>query len=1082
MKKTSIWIYLLIFLFSCQKENQEPPLFELLPAEKTGVDFQNTLNSSEDFNIIEYLYFYNGGGVSTADFNNDGLVDIFFTGNQVSNELYLNQGDFKFKKITESAGLASAGQWSTGVTTADVNGDGLLDIYVCQVSGYKGLEGKNRLYINQGDNTFLDLAEYYGVDFQGLSTHAAFFDYDKDGDLDLYLLNHSVKSPEVFAEANNRSIPEEKGDRLYRNKAAQGERGFEDVTDSAGIYSSVLGFGLGVSIEDFNADGWLDIYVSNDFTENDYLYLNQQDGTFKESLQQLIANTSRYSMGNDAADLNNDGLPEIFTTDMLPENPEIWMKSVGEDKQEVYRIKKKFGYSDQYVRNNLQLNRGEEGFSEIAYLAGVEATDWSWSPLLVDLDNDGWKDIHVTNGIVKRPNDLDFIQYSQDAPGDLSLEELRKRQIEMLPTMQLPNYAFKNLGNLQFENITESWGLDQKSYSNGSAYADLDNDGDLDLVINNLDQEAFIYENKSERSGHSYLKISLQGMDQNLFGLGAEVTLFAAEKSWTQRLSTSRGFQSGGSTHLLFGLGKTQSIDSIRVEWSSGNPEMYYADSVNQFLTLAQGKGKVIHPSNDLTRTSSVTQPIAWSYVENEEYNEWNKEYLLPRSFANHGPALAVADVNADGWMDLYFGGAKNQAASLFLGSEEGFEEVKQPVFEQLAKAEDVVAEFADLNGDGFLDLYVGSGGNEFEPGNLFLFDRVYFGDGRGNFGFSPNSLPPRGENTSTIALHDLDGDGDADIFVGVSVVSGDYGRSGRSYLLINQGNGRFEDQTDLWFGKDFDFGMIHTAVWADMTSDGKPELIFSGDWQGIRVVEIQNNSLVEKAVPGLELSSGWIQQLLAEDLDGNGRLDLAVGNLGLNSKLKASEGKPAWLYHGDFDANGQNDPILFHYMEDKLVPFGSRDDLIKQIPEIKRKHPSYSDYAKITSPEDLFAAEKLSRVRKLPAYNFSSGVYFQKHDGTFTFEAFPVAAQLSPIQSMLWDKEDKRLYLGANLSGLRVDLGDAKANSFSILERKNEEWVVLPHPAGLPTQTEIREIGRLSDQELLAVPHRGQPFLIKIR
>ncbi|MFC3879363.1 VCBS repeat-containing protein [Algoriphagus namhaensis] len=1083
MKRFTAFLGLTFILFSCAKK-EDPTLFELLPFEKTGIDFENNLVSTPEFNILEYLYFYNGGGVAAADFNNDGLIDLFFTGNQVSNELYLNEGDFKFSKITESAGLTSKGSWSTGVTTADVNGDGLLDIYVCQVAGYKGLEGKNRLYINQGDNTFLDLAPYYGVDFEGLSTHAVFFDYDKDGDLDLYLLNHSVKSPEVFAESEMRTKPDPKGDKLFRNKAAQGERGFEDVTGSAGIYSSVLGFGLGVSIEDFNQDGWLDIYVSNDFTENDYLYLNQKDGTFTESLESLIANTSRYSMGNDAGDLNNDGLPEIFTTDMLPQNPEIWMKSVGEDKQEVYDIKKTFGYTDQYVRNNLQLNQGANGFSEIAFLAGVEATDWSWSPLLADLDNDGHKDIHITNGIVKRPNDLDFIQYSQDAPGTLSMEELRDQQIKMLPNMKLPNFTYRNLGNLKFEDVSKSWGLGQESFSNGSTYADLDNDGDLDLILNNLDQPAFIYENHSEKSGNNYLKIRLNSGAQNVFALGAKVSIFGEGNQYSQRLSSSRGFQSGGPAELLFGLGQIRNIDSILVSWNSNYPEVYFADSVNTTLLLEEGSGKIHRASGQSipALTSAITLP--WSHQENSDFDPWDREYLIPRSFANLGPAVAIGDVDGDGDEDIYLGGAKDQAATLLIQDETGnFSPKSNPIFEQLAKAEDVTAAFADLNQDGHLDLYVGSGGNELQSGHLFNFDRVYFGDGLGNFKFSPNSLPPLGENTSTVAIHDLDGDGDLDIFVGVSVVSGDYGASPKSYLLLNQGSGKFVDGTKNWFSEEIEFGMINSATWYDLTGNGQKELILTGDWQGIRIFEkSQNQRLVEMRPKGLEKSASWIQSLELADFNGDGLIDIATGNLGQNSKLKASQDRPAWLYHGDFDENGQNDPIIFHHMGAKLVPFVSRDDLIKQIPEVKRKHTTYASYAQISAPEDLFAIEDLERARKLPAYEFRSGVYFQQSDGSFAFSVFPIAAQLAPINSLLWDENNQTLLLGGNLSGFRVDLGHHKAMAYQALKYADGEWTSEKELLSIPLQAEIRSLKKLSvgnKEMILIIQHNDSPLLL---
>lgn len=1073
--------------FSCKTEEKEvtPPLFDLLSSEQTGIAFTNQLTSSQENNIIEYLYFYNGGGVAAGDIDQDGLIDLYFTGNQVPNKLYRNKGNFQFEDITESAGVSGDGGWSTGVTMADVNGDGLLDIYVCQVGNYGPIEGKNKLYLNQSKGKFQESAAAYGLDFRGFSTHSVFFDYDRDGDLDLYLLNHNVKSPEVFAKAENRLKIDPSGDKLYKNLAVEGKTGFEDVTETSGIYSSILGFGLGVAVEDFNGDGWLDLYVSNDFTENDYLYLNQQNGKFREALDELIPSSSRYSMGNDAADLNGDGLPEIFTTDMLPEDPEIWMKSVGEDKAEVYQVKKQFGYQDQYVRNHLQVNQGNGNFAEVALFSGIYASDWSWSPLIFDMDNDGLPDIHVSNGIVKRPNDLDFIQYSQEADASTPLAELRKKQIDLLPSLKIPNFAWKNLGNLHFENQATVLGLGQETYSNGSVYADLDNDGDLDLVLNNLDQESFVYQNRSERLGNSFLKISLNQEGFNQQGTGAQVQVFAGNNSWTQRISTSRGFQSGPAAELVFGLGKVASIDSIWVTWPEGDREHFPAFPSNQTLTLKKGTGKAASaPTIQLAESLAFPQ-LAWAHLEKDEVDELKREYLAPKSFARMGPALAVGDVNGDGLEDVYLGGAKDQAGAILVQTPKGeFEEVPNPMFDQLAKAEDVVAEFADLNGDGQLDLFVGSGGNEYESGNLFNFDRIFFGMGNGQFRFSMNSLPPIGENTACVAIHDFDRDGDLDLFVGSSVQAGNYGGSPKSSLLINQGNGQFRDETAQWLGSDFESGMINTAKWADLDGDGLAELLISGDWQGIRVFKLgPEKTLTETQLPGLDNAAGWINALEVADLNGDGKLDIVVGNLGLNSKLKASKEKPVWLYHHDFDGNGQDDPVIFHYMGEKLVPFPTRDDLIRQIPGIKRAHSSYADYAKISRPEDLFPSEEIKKARKLAAYDFRSGVYFQSQSGEFSFVPFPDEAQWGPILGIGVDGTKGQVWLGGNFSGFRADLGKSINLPPLSYRWENGIWVrqaLNTSMQGKPELRSFRQIRVKNEPWMIGAQNNGAPVWIR--
>ncbi|MFY0591489.1 VCBS repeat-containing protein [Roseivirga sp.] len=1042
MKKHLIFLCL-ILTFGCADNSNAPAVFQLLPAESTGISFQNEVTSSKDFNILEYLYFYNGGGVSAGDINNDGLIDLYFTANQKPNKLYLNKGNLTFEDITDQAGVAGNGTWSTGVTMADVNGDGYLDIYVSQVGDYKLAQGKNELFINNHDGTFTESAEAYGLDFVGFSTQATFFDYDLDGDLDMYLLNHSIKNPEVFTEANSRNKPSEQGDKLFENQANSGTQKFIDVTEKAGIYSSIIGFGLGVAISDINNDAWPDIYVSNDFTENDYLYINNQNGTFTEELERRIQHTSRFSMGNEIADLNNDGLGEIITTDMLPADPTIWKKSVVEDKSEVYKIKLGFGYGHQYVRNTLQHNLGNGQFSDLSLFTNSFASDWSWSPLIFDMDNDGYQDIHITNGIYKRPNDLDYLNYQSSANEirQKSQDELEEFLIETLPTLKISNYTGQNHGNFNIENKAADWGLDQPSYSNGSTYADLDNDGDLELIVNNVRQEAFIYENLTNATSN-HLKIRFNGPKQNPFGIGTKVSVTIGAQILSRENFNTRGFQSSIAPELHFGLGKNTTIDRIEVRWPDGKREVLTNQQVNETLTVDYKNAAIPNESSAAANFQLLeSQPLPFTFTHKEDdFNDFDREYLMPRNYNHEGPAVAVADVNNDGLDDVYFGGAKEQAGELWLQSENGtFLSKDSPVFNQLARAEDIAAEFFDADNDGDQDLYISTGGNEFPEGQLFSYDRLYLNDGQGNFRFSPRALPQIGAQGKTLAIQDIDQDGDLDVFVGSNIVSGAYGVNPKQYLLINDGKGRFQDQINQRIPNANTMGMLNAASWIDYDSDGDQDLIVAGEWTAIQLYQNDGKGTFQPVEnEGLKNNKGWWYSLKIADLNQDGKPDIVVGNLGTNTKLKATAKEPVRLYLNDFDDNGQTDPFVFHYQNGIESPYATRDDLVKQMAAIKKLHADYEDYSQLNGPEELFGEKLNENTLIKEASTFQSKVLINKGNGNFEEFALPQEAQYSPVMSIVVDDLDgdgtMDLILYGNNYTYRNDYGRADAKPITLL------------------------------------------------
>ena len=1086
MKNVLFSLICLYLVSSCGQANNKR--FELLTAEETGIDFTNQLRPSSEFNILEYLYYYNGGGVSAGDINNDGLIDLFFTSNQESNQLYLNKGQLQFEKVTQKAGVAGKGSWSTGTTMADVNGDGWLDIYVANVGNYKKARGKNELFINNQDGTFTESAAQYGLDFEGFSTQAAFFDYDRDGDLDMYLLTHAVKNPEVFSESRARMVSDMGGDRLFQSQIAQGSSKFIDVTQTSGIYSSIIGFGLGITVSDVNQDMWPDIYVSNDFTENDYLYINNQDGTFTERLENSIRQTSRYSMGNEIADLNNDGYPEIITTDMLPSDPEIWRKSVTEDKVEVYSIKQRLGYGDQYVRNTLQQNMGNGQFSDVSLKANTYASDWSWSPLIFDMDNDGLSDLHITNGIYKRPNDLDYLNYLSNPPeGGQSQEERDNFLINTLPTVKIPNMSRKHLGNMEMQDIAKEWGLDQPSYSNGSCYADLDNDGDLELIINNTEQIAYIYKNHTDKEG-GYLSITLKGIDNNPFAIGARVTISKDDIELSRQNYTTRGFQSSVAPILYFGLGDLDNV-KVHITWPDGSNQVIENVAANQLLEINYEPNDLQNePFNPTSQNFVLIEsPLTYKHEE-DAYSDYNVEYLIPRKFNTEGPAMAVGDVNGDGLDDIFLGGATDQVGELWIQQEdEKFEKKRIRAFEQLAKSEDVAAEFFDADQDGDLDLYVSSAGNEYKDGQIFSYDKLYLNKGQGEFQFSPMALPQIGSQGKTVTSGDIDGDGDLDLFIGANITHGAYGLSPTQYLLINNGKGLFQNQFAQRMALSEPLGMINSAIMKDLDNDGDLDIIYAGEWTEVNWLENNGQGVFKKRSTGS--GHGLWSALQVHDINQDGLLDIIAGNLGLNSKLKASIDKPLEMIIGDFDNNGQIDPILFHYQNGEQTPFSSRDELIKQVSAFKKKHSDYKSYAQLKKPEELLGKDFRNDSYSLKADELESVVLINKGNGVFIKSSLPASAQISTVMSILAmdinsDERDDLLLFGNNYS-YRVNQGKSDAKPITVLLANSDGGFSSTNDTYLNTSStwgQYRQASTLNKKFVIAARNDDSPILLKIK
>jgi len=1077
-------------LASCQKSSQGQPLFEMLEPDQTGIHFINTLQEGPGSNILETEFFFNGGGLAAGDVNNDGLPDLYFTANRGSNALYINRGNYQFEDVTSVADVEDAEGWSAGVAMVDINADNLLDIYVCKAGKLDREQRKNKLFINLGTKetggapTFAERAREYRLDDAGYCTQPVFFDYNRDGLLDLFIVNYNTRHFSGFDLQKIRDQHDpDAGDRLYQNN---GDGTFTDVSKEAGIIQNPIGFGLSATVSDLNNDGWPDIYVTNDFIERDYMYINQRDGTFSDEILARTNVTSHFSMGSDIADINNDSEPDILTVDMLPPN-RMRRKVFKTPNYDINERLVATGYHRKNMRNALQLNQGDGTFIEIGQLAGISMTDWSWASLIADFDNDGQKDIFISNGFPRFYTDLDFLnevlwkQYpDENLPEDPDQVYSLVRQMK---EVEMHNFAFQNKGDLLFEDVTNGWGLDQYAVSGASAYVDLNNDGALDLVVNNVNEPPFIFRNRStQQNSNNYLKIRLEGDGSNTFGTGAKVTLTTADSSvFFQEAYQTRGFQASVEPGLHFGLGSYSKVD-IEVIWPNQSRQIIEGVEVNQTVTLHQqdalsGPGEA---NNDEYKMFALlnNEVLGLDFIHRDSFSKDRIQTpLLPHTISNLGPALARGDVNSDGLIDLFMGGGQAQVPVLYLQQPDGtFSRASVPAFDQHKHYEDIDAVFFDAIGNGHLDLYVVSGGN-FDPTNGPLYqDRLYLNDGFGNFAYSRDALPIMETSGGSVTLLDIEEDGDTDLFVGGRVTTGQYPMSPRSYLLQNN-NGTFTDITRQASPELLNPGMVSDAAWADIDNDQLADLIVTGEWMPIRIFKNNGNQTFGEitAEAGLAKTAGWWNTLETADMNGDGYPDLIAGNRGLNTSLKPTSDEPVILYADDFEGNGSIDPLITEMDEGERYPVAGRDLLLQQLSGFKEKFPSYASYASATI-QDLFSSQQLEEASVLEAHTFASTVFQNNGNGTFEARPLPREAQVAPIYDMVIADFDANgipdLLAAGNNFGTRPDIGPIAGQG--ILLSGDGKFNFMPVSAN---KSGFVGVGDIRKMELLATP-KG-PMLI---
>lgn len=1080
------WIFWIgicvLFLTACtgRKKNDIPVLFDVLDNTKTGLDFSNNLSASPDFNMLKYMYFYNGAGVGAGDFNNDGRIDLFFASNQSQNKIYLNKGDLQFTDVTTAAKIPDDGGWSTGVSIADVNDDGLLDIYVCRVGHFESLQSRNQLLICKGISDtgipyYNDEAQKYGVDFSGFSTQAAFFDFDLDGDLDMYLLNHSLRYSSTFAPRDSfkETIDSLSGDRFFRNDGNH----FTDISKTAGINQTVIGYGLGIAVSDINLDGYPDIYIGNDFHENDYLYINNKKGGFDDLLDSSIMHTSQFSMGVDVADITNDGYPEIISADMLPSDPVILKSSLGVDEYNTFLTKIRNGYNFQYARNALQLNRRNGLFSEIGLYAGVYATDWSWSTLWLDFDNDGLKDLFVSNGIPKRLNDIDYINYisNEEVQSKIQSNKIGEREMNLInkfPQIKIPNRFFRNKGNASFDDISEAIPENKDTYSNGAVYADLDNDGDIDIVVNNIDEPALVYQNKiNDDKKNPAIQIVLKGPVGNNQAVGAKLYIFSGTSVISYEKFPVRGFQSSMEVPMQVSTGSGKP-DSVFLVWPDNTTQRINLSSGSLQQKFAYTKGLPLFDYS-LVRDFSTKESakfydvtaqanISFLHMENT-FVEFDREPLIPFMTSTEGPALATGDINKDGLEDFFIGSSKWEKSAVFEQLPDGtFKKLPQPAVDADSTYEDVDACWTDVNNDSYPDLVVASGGNEFYGQSEYLKPRVYINNGKGILKKKEDAFSNVLLTASKVVANDFNEDGFTDLFIGGRSVSWEYGKVPDSYLLQNDGTGKFIDVTDKFAPGLKEAGFIKDANWVDLNKDGRKDLVLAMEWDGISVYLGSKNFFSREYITSLK---GWWNFILPCDIDNDGDIDFIAGNQGLNSRLMASEQQPVRMYFYDFDGNGKKEQVLTYYLDNKELPFTSISDLEKQLPVLKKKFLYAKDFAN-ASLKEIFGADKLRKADIFSAHYFSNAVLI--NDGKMNFEVLPLPweAQLTAYKTAtILDINNDTLpdiLLGGNFYSNNIQLGRYDADFGSVLINRGKGNFKYEELNGIEIKAEIRHLQRI--------------------